>query len=353
MHLTNPTARPSSSGDPSPRSPFNSLLASLLLLLAPALPLCAEPPVELPVAANTPRISSPAPIFNFGEQDEAVPIEHTFVLKNIGTAPLVINAIRTSCGCTTAQPATNVVPPGGETTLKADLSLAGRRGLQSKSITVESNDPAQPAYVLLLNGTAVAELALEPPFITFGNVTADAKAERTVYLLSRRPNVQITNVVCESSSFQAEILPPTPGQPPTIRVTTVPPMATGQARGLIRVQTTHPQRKEVSASAMAIILPEVRMLPDEVIVHGEPGAVSPRIALLMIPGSVREYQITAIEPPSTNTVVQFKNTAPGTYRIDLLNVPTGPEANGTRLVIHTSLTKMKDIVIPFRHVPGG
>lgn len=327
-----------------------SILASIGLFLAPALH--AIPPVELPAAANTPRIFSPAPIFDFGEHDEAIPLEHTFLLRNTGTAALVIHAVRTSCGCTTAQPSTNVIPPGGEATLKADLSLSGRRGLQSKTITVESNDPAQPAFVLMMNGTAVAELALEPPFITFGNVTADAKAERTVQLLSRRPDVQITNVVCESPCFQAEILPPAPGQPPTIRVTTVPPLATGQVRGLVRVQTTHPQRKEISASAMAIILPEVRVLPDEVIVHGEPGAVSPRIALLVIPGSVREYQITSIEPPSTNTVAQFKNTAPGTYRIDLLNVPTGPEANGTKLVIHTSLDKMKDIVIPFRHVPG-
>jgi hypothetical protein len=123
-------------------------------------------------------------------------------------------------------------------------------------------------------------------------------------------------------------------------------------RALVHVYTDHPDRKEIVESVMSIILPEVRLLPDEIIVRGAAGEVLPRVSLLVIPGSARDYQITAVEPPSTNIQAQYRQSAVGTYRIDLANVPAGPELNGKSVRITTTLPKMKEIEVPIRHVPA-
>lgn len=85
----------------------------------------------------------------------------TWMLENRGNADLVIERTSSSCGCTVVQLAENekVIAPGGSLTLKADFDSTNRREAQAKTVSVHSNDPAEPE--LRLDFKAKVELLFE------------------------------------------------------------------------------------------------------------------------------------------------------------------------------------------------
>ena len=89
--------------------------------------------------------------YDFGETTQGAVVKHTFVVKNMGDAPLEITA-RPSCGCVTPY-FDKVIEPGKEGKIEAELRTAGFRGAQIKTIQVTSNDPDNPNLTLRLTTT--------------------------------------------------------------------------------------------------------------------------------------------------------------------------------------------------------
>lgn len=98
-------------------------------------------------------ISSPKPEHDFGVIKEAAgKVSHTFVVKNTGTAPLVLTRVVATCGCTTPQYETQPIAPGKEGRITVTFNPAGRPGPFVKMIAVYSNG-ADGAYTLRIKGT--------------------------------------------------------------------------------------------------------------------------------------------------------------------------------------------------------
>jgi len=100
-----------------------------------------------------PRLSVDQAVFDFGTVTEGVSVVHTFVLRNVGDAPLTILSVRATCGCTTTALTRNQLPPGESVDLRAVLSTTGYRGRITKSINVSSTDLQQPQVSLRMTGT--------------------------------------------------------------------------------------------------------------------------------------------------------------------------------------------------------
>jgi hypothetical protein len=89
-------------------------------------------------------------------------VEHTFILKNTGSADLEIKKVQPACGCTTAELEKNIIPPGDSANVAAKLSLAGRSGEVQKPINIESNDPTNSTLQLLIKGIVSADFQIFP-----------------------------------------------------------------------------------------------------------------------------------------------------------------------------------------------
>ena len=72
---------------------------------------------------------------------------------NKGKRDLLIRSAKASCGCTAANPGTNLIKPGQGTDLKVSFDSQGKIGMQNKTITVISNDPSQSIVTLSVVGT--------------------------------------------------------------------------------------------------------------------------------------------------------------------------------------------------------
>ncbi len=92
---------------------------------------------------------------NFGKLQQNEKFEHNFVLTNEGQSTLFIRKIKSSCGCTAVQPEKKQVAPGESVQIKAIFNSAGRRGNQSKNITVITNDPRRSSLILRIKGEVV------------------------------------------------------------------------------------------------------------------------------------------------------------------------------------------------------
>lgn len=79
-------------------------------------------------------------------QTKQIHLETTYTVRNSGNAPLKISKVSTSCDCTKATIAREVIPPGETAELKVtmDPALLNLYGKIRRDIILETNDPRQP-----------------------------------------------------------------------------------------------------------------------------------------------------------------------------------------------------------------
>ncbi len=107
------------------------------------------------IKKNPPIIKFDTNAYDFGTIEQGQVVDHEFKFKNVGTGPLLIRKVKTSCGCTTTYYTRDTIPPGGEGTLKVRFNSAHKMGKQVKVITVITNSPETTKVILRLTGNVV------------------------------------------------------------------------------------------------------------------------------------------------------------------------------------------------------
>ncbi|PYK05232.1 MAG: hypothetical protein DME67_05910 [Verrucomicrobia bacterium] len=88
-----------------------------------------------------------------------------FTYQNTGKEPIHFKSVHASCGCTTAQTQKDQVPPGDKGEITATFTIGDRTGTQVKTVTVETDDPANPKTVLTLRTIIPQQLEITPTFV--------------------------------------------------------------------------------------------------------------------------------------------------------------------------------------------
>jgi hypothetical protein len=88
-----------------------------------------------------------------------------FTYQNTGKEPVHFKSVHASCGCTTAQSQKDQVPPGDKGEITATFNIGDRTGTQVKTVTVETDDPANPKTVLTLRTIIPQQLEITPTFV--------------------------------------------------------------------------------------------------------------------------------------------------------------------------------------------
>jgi Protein of unknown function (DUF1573). len=102
--------------------------------------------------ANKPVLTFAEKSFDFGTiKEEAGKVSHEFAFKNTGKAPLVIQQVTASCGCTTPSWTKEPIAPGANGAITVTYSTTGRPNSFQKAITVVNNSAENP-IVLIVKG---------------------------------------------------------------------------------------------------------------------------------------------------------------------------------------------------------
>lgn len=141
-------------------------------------------PCRSAIEAAAPKIQIDELLYDFGTIKEGDRVSHVFQFKNVGDGELVITDVKTSCGCTAAMTSSKTLGPGAQGTLKVNFDSKGRKGRQTKTATIHSNDPVQPAVVVRLTGNIsvsdAPQIAVDPQTLDLGVLEPGETAVRRV-----------------------------------------------------------------------------------------------------------------------------------------------------------------------------
>lgn len=353
-----PASTPAPAAPPTPKVVEPKLTTSTSGAMTDEPPV-AEAPAEAPAPApapaapiptdGKPRIESPQPVYNFGEVDNSQDIKHDFIIRNAGGAPLEIRDVKTSCGCTVAQPEKKLLHPGEETKIPATLKLQGKQGAQKRTITVFTNDPDTPAFKLDFEGTAVAAIAIEPPVLAFGMVEDDEPRSMTVSLRATKPDLRfaITDVQITSEDFTLERKTVEEGKHYELEVTLKGGLAPGNYSTRVTAQTDHPDHKNLMLSGFAQVIGEVRISPDNIqIRHTEEPGKTMNMQMQVSPGRVKEFKVLEVVSPVPGMTAEIEER-PGFSLIRLSDMPMDDTLEGKALTIKTDIGGGKEFTVPF------
>jgi hypothetical protein len=138
---------------------------------------------------------------------DASKVDAVFKYQNKGDTPVHIKAVRPSCGCTTAALAKNDVAPGEKGEIVATFTIGDRTGVQTKTVTVETDDAKAPQTVLTFKATLAAQmLDLQPTFV-YWQANEAAQPKTIVAKVAKGTTVKKVDVVSSSGDFTANVEP--------------------------------------------------------------------------------------------------------------------------------------------------
>jgi hypothetical protein len=147
--------------------------------------------------------------FDFGKIFDDQPVEAEFKFTNTGGGALVITNVQTSCGCTTPDwdRQRKQYNAGESGVIKARFDPAHKSGLQTKTVTVTTNDRANPTIVLNLKTNITPMVQLEPTFQAFEPIQKGTTATKLIKVTGRKDGFAVSEVsVSPTEVFTARVL---------------------------------------------------------------------------------------------------------------------------------------------------
>lgn len=144
---------------------------------------------------------NPAQEFQRTPEDRELNVSFTF--RNEGQSPVSVTKVASSCGCTTAELPKKTYAAGESGTLGAKFVFGGRRGPQSKSITVTSDDgkTTQLSFKCLILDDV---LSLSPSLVWW-KVGGAADAKQVDLAIGQPGKVHITAVASNNPRIAATL----------------------------------------------------------------------------------------------------------------------------------------------------
>lgn len=91
------------------------------------------------IPADVPVMTFVEEVYNFGTVKSGDVVEHVFTFTNTGTAPLVIEKAKSTCGCTVPQFPREPILPGESGEIAVKFNSKNKSGRQRKPINITAN----------------------------------------------------------------------------------------------------------------------------------------------------------------------------------------------------------------------
>ena len=177
------------------------MLKRLLLVLVAVLLLA-----DVGLSESLPKVEVQQPVFDFGEVMRGQKVVHTFVFRNSGEAMLVVDRVKSTCGCTGVLLAEKNIPPGGEGTVKATFNSSKFKGYVEKRILLYSNDPDGNPTSFTVKGIVKLPLEAKPVRAVFDAVAVGQSKTVTIVLTNRSGKpITLGNLRASTSFLRAEV----------------------------------------------------------------------------------------------------------------------------------------------------
>lgn len=161
--------------------------------IVPAFALLALALAAGPASADPKAWVDPVEI-DLGVIEEGKLFERYVDVKNVGDGLLVLEDLKTSCGCTAAAVDGAVDLTAGKTQrVRLTFNTKGMDGPVHKTVTLQTNDPVQPQHQVVIRGDVHRAVRVTPRYLELRDVPMAGPWEQTVKLESDAPlNLKVT-----------------------------------------------------------------------------------------------------------------------------------------------------------------
>ncbi len=122
--------------------------------------------------------------YEFGTMMHGETMSHEFVVRNIGTAPLVLEKAGSTCKCTVGNMASNMLQPNEQTVVTLSWTAETIVPMFGQSATFKTNDPEMAELKFTVEGQVANSFVIEPNSLNIGELSVNDTAERTFYVFS-------------------------------------------------------------------------------------------------------------------------------------------------------------------------
>ena len=300
--------------------------------VGPVMPAPTQPASSQP-SGPPPRMELSARAFDFGEVWQGVPATKEFTIKNTGEGPLTVQ-VSSSCGCTVPTSPKSPLEPGGTTSFT--ITYAARaKGEAHKTITLTTNDPAQPTVMIEVKGKVNPVFECEPADrLVFDDLEPNSPAVTKSIKLTNKYARPVNLTLKEGQDFgrlDIKFKEITPGQEYEFTVTTMPPLRIGQNRASVVLNSDVSGVAPITLYVFANAQPHVFTMPFTVVV--EPKETQPSEQTV----SLVYRQETAVK------ITEVKSDLPG-FKYDVFPAPPtpNPQPQGT-VRIRVTLPAYQDV----------
>jgi len=258
------------------RIPLFFLFTLLIAALATALAAAPSPPGQTAAAGGAnpgaPSIRFTAPEHDFGRVLAGAVLKHDFEFTNSGAGLLVIQDVRSTCGCATASNWSRQVEPGKMGRIPIELHSSKFTGPVAKQVTVLCNDREHPVVTLEVKATVWRPFEVSPESAAFvGILDSVTNLSRVVRIVNRQAvPLTLSEPHSSRSEIAAELVTSRPGQEYQLVVKLVPPLGAGNVFGQITMSTSVPDMPLLTVPVWAVAQPAVMVLPAQLSVPASP-----------------------------------------------------------------------------------
>lgn len=298
-------------------------------------------------AVERPHVVCEAPVYDFGRIVDTQAVDHTFILRNTGTATALVHRIFACCGLTATVSATNI-PPGSNALLSVTLRADGMRGVIEKPVDLVCNDPQSRYCRVLFKGHVEPTVLVEPRYVSLDVQRGDVPAGQEIVVapITNLP-FRVTNVAA-SAGFSASFRPDTGGVF-RVLVQTVPPLSNGWHRGTVSVLTDSPGNPRINVPVTVSIAYEWVVQPPEIVLTAASAAITNLTRWVVVSSRFgRELVVESVESPDQGIIVTRQQLRTNVVRMAVGNIPAGPEIDGKAVRVRLRGAPPVELTIPFR-----
>jgi hypothetical protein len=315
---------------------FYTTAITLVLLLAPA------------IGQDGPVLSFTKDLHDFGNINKGEKVTHEFEFKNTGKTDLTISDVKPSCGCTTATPEKSTYKPGESGKIPVTFDSGRFSGEFSKTITVTSNDEANPKIQLKIMGKIMQDINVEPARLTLVNVKRGDTVEKEIMVSTDRlDKVEVTEVTANIDYLKFDTVR-IDDHNVKVKVTFLGkkvPLENKRVNGMIEIKTNSETQQSVKVGLYVNIADPINANPGSVhFFASKKGEVRETTIILK---AMEDKPFKVLSLTSDLDYVNVKEVEPGKLKVTLTEDTKSGRFAGT-IKVKTDMPDMSEIEIPVR-----
>ena len=237
------------------------------------------------------------------------------------------------------------------------MSTSGRHGKLTKSVTVESDDPANGHARIQVSANVVVVVGFAKSYVRFGNIRKGEKQTRTVKILAKDPEkLEIGKITTQIPGLTANMVPQTSASGEILRTVelVLEPERVGQLQGKVIAETNIETHKTISLSVSARVTGDIAASPQRIQLRpGDPTHVTSKLKVTTAKGS---FKIKRLDEKTGRLKLTQKTVEKGkAYEINVeLAEAWTDDAKplSTTITIHTDQAEQPTLQVPV-YVIGG